>query len=154
MPFRHINETKSFATVIATKAAATITNGQVLFTIANGPIYALGILGVCKTANDATASTVQFSLTPVTGATTTISGVSGALTSYAIGSMLEHSFTTLATAPANISAVTATAASRPTSTLAILAPGSITAVVGVGSTTGTWEWYLRYIPINSQVTVS
>jgi phage portal protein BeeE len=49
------------------KAAATMVNAQTVFTIANGPIEILDILSECITANDTTASTMQWQSNPTVG---------------------------------------------------------------------------------------
>ena len=63
---------------VVTTAAAVIANGTAtIFTIAGGPIEILNLLSVCVTANDATASTLQWTVDPTDGAATTISSNRG-----------------------------------------------------------------------------
>lgn len=134
------------ATKVATKAAATITNGQVLFTVAGGPIAIESLVSICVTANDGTASTLQYSATPTTGSAQTISGASASLASALAGASVTLAGTALATA-ALLNANGPNLIANPGT---ILAPiGTITAVVGVGSTTGTWTHFLRYRPLTA-----
>ena len=60
--------------------------------------------------------------------------------------------TALNTAP-DISAVCVALGSVSTNKIVVNA-GIITIVVGVGTTTGTWKHYLRYIPLGPGVTVT
>lgn len=137
---------------VAKKAAATMTNGQTLFTIAGGPIIVLGLVSICETANDATASTLQYSATPTLGSAQTISAASASLANAAAGASVSLIGTALTTA-ANFNA------NGPnlgmTNMGGIMVPaGTITAVIGIGSTTGTWAHYIRYKPLATGVTVS
>lgn len=133
-------------TKVATKSAAAITNGQVLFTIAGGPIAIESLVSICATANDGTASTLQYSATPTTGSAQTISGASASLASAAAGASVTLAGTALATA----ALLNANGPNLIASPGTILVPvGTITAVVGVGSTTGTWVHYLRYRPLTA-----
>lgn len=135
----------------ANTSAAVISNGLALFTIAGGPIQVLGIVSICNTANGATASTLQYSSTGTLGSTTqTISGASGSLASATAGTTVILQGAALSTAPT----VNATAAGLAETTGIVVPAGSITAVVGVGSTTGTWTHYLRYKPLGKGVTVT
>ncbi len=140
---------------VAVKSAATITNGQTLFTIAGGPIRIIELYSYCITANDATASTLQYSSTPTLGSAKTISGASASLGSAAAGASVTLNATSLATAPDLVTAanggvqIGAAVANR-----IIVNAGIITAVVGVGSTTGTWTHHLLYQPMARGVTVT
>jgi hypothetical protein len=125
--------------------AAIISNGLALFTVAGGPIEIVELLSIAQTANDATASTLQYQSAGTLGTTTqTISGASASLASVTAGTSVVLQGTALSTAPvvnANGAGISAVPGS-------IVAPaGSIKAVVGVGSTTGTWKHYLRYRPL-------
>lgn len=126
-------------------SAAVITNGLALFTVSGGPVEIVELFSINQTANDATASTLQFQSAGTLGTTTqTISGASASLANAAAGTSVIMQGTALATAPlvnANGAGITAVPGS-------IIAPaGSIKAVVGVGSTTGTWKHYIRYRPL-------
>lgn len=129
--------------------AATMVNGTTVFTIAGGPIEILQLGALCITANDVTASTLQYSADGTVGAATTISGASATLASAAAGTIVAAVPGTLATAPSiYVNGVGVSAA------VGIIVPaGIITIVIGVGSTTGTWRHYLRYRPLTTGVTV-
>lgn len=136
---------------VALKAAATITNGQTLFTVAGGPIQIMALVSICATANDGTASTLQYSVSPTSGSAQTISGASASLASAAAGASVTLAGTALSTA-ALLNANGPNLIANPGT---IVAPaGTITAVVGVGSTTGTWRHYIRYKPLATGVTVT
>lgn len=135
----------------AVKAAATMVDGQTIFTVTGAPILILGLVSLCVTANGITASTLQYSVTPTTGAgAQTISAASASLTNAAAGASVSLIGTTLSTA-ANLSA------NGPNlgMTAPIFCPvGTITLVVGVGSTTGTWEHRLYYREFGAGALVS
>ena len=141
MPGPGLMLTASPTTGYAVKAAAVMTNGQTIFTVTNAPLLILGLVSLCVTANDGTASTLQYSITPTTGAgAQTISNASASLASAAAGASVSLVGTALTTG-ANLNA------NGPN--LGMTAPlfcplGSITLVIGTGSTTGTWEHHLYY----------
>ena len=125
--------------------AAIISTGLVLFNVAGGPVEVVELISICQTANDTTASTLQYQSAGTLGATTqTVSGASASLASAAAGTSVIMQGTALATAPivnANGAGISAVPGSI------IVPAGSIKAVVGVGSTTGTWKHFLRYRPL-------
>jgi hypothetical protein len=135
----------------AVKAAAVMTNGMTLFTVANAPIWIMGLVSLCVTSNGATASTIQYRITPTTGAgAQTISNASGSLANAAAGASVTLLGTALTTA-ANLNA------NGPN--LGMTSPmfcpiGVIDLVVGTGSTTGTWSHYLSYWATGNGVVVS
>jgi len=132
------------------QVAVVLVNGATAFTVSGGPIQILALGCVCITANDATASTLQYSADGTVGAATTITGASASLANAAAGSIVAAVPGTLATAPALYANGVGIAG-----TVGIIVPaGIITAVVGVGSTTGTWRHFIRYIPLASGVTVT
>ena len=136
---------------VALKAASAITNGQTLFTIAGGPIQIMALGSVCATGNDATASTLQYNVTPTSGSAQTISGASASLANATAGASVTLAGTALSTA-ALLNANGPNLIANPGT---IFAPaGTLTAVVAVGSTTGTWAHYIRYKPLAVGVTVS
>ncbi len=137
---------------VVVSATATMVNGNTLFTVAGGPIEIVSLVSICATANDGTASTLQYQSTGTLGATTqTISGASAVLTSAAAGTTVILQGTALATAPL----VNANAANIVAVNGSIVVPaGLIKAVIGTGSTTGTWTHFLRYRPLAKGVTVS
>lgn len=136
-----------------TVASATkvMVNGDTLFTVTGAPIEILHLMSVCITLNDATASTLQYSVTHATLGAVTISNASASLANAAAGSFVTLQKTALSTA-ALLSTEGATIASTGPSTI-IMLPGLITAVIGTGSTTGTWKHYLVYRPFGAGVTV-
>lgn len=137
------------------KAAATMVNGQTVFTIAGGPILIEELLSECITPNDTTASTLQWQSAPTVGSAATISGATATLASATAGTTIRLSPTALSTAP-----VIATAAAggvqlgTNVANRITVQPGTLKLVIGVGSTTGTWKHYLRYLPLSTGVTVS
>jgi hypothetical protein len=145
IPFIYAAEEKCFGTV-----PAVMVNGQVIFTIVGGPIEVTGLQSVCVTANNGTASTVQYSHDPTDGAATTISAASASLASAAAGASVTWLGTALSTAPT----VTANGAALGATRTQILQPGTITIVVGVGSTTGTWKHNIRYRPLNPDAQIA
>lgn len=138
------------AELVVLKAAAVMVNADTLFTVAGGPIMVLGLWSECVTANDATGSTLQYSATPTSGSATTISGATSTLASVAAGTSVSLIGTALSTAPAISTGGPGLGMTAPV----VVPVGTIKAVVGVGSTTGTWRHYMRYKPLASGVTVS
>jgi hypothetical protein len=149
--FKHINELELTSIRTAKKGAAVITDGQVLFTISNSPILVHKLIGYCVTANDATASTVTFNADGTLGASTAITGTSASLASATAGTAIICSLATAATVPAVVASGVGIAAH---STKTLVPPGVINVTVAVGSTTGTWEWYLQYEPLAQDAVVS
>lgn len=132
------------------RAASTMANGTTIFTVAGGPIMILQIGCVCITANDTTASTLQYSADGTDGAATTITGATATLASAAAGAIVAAVPGTLATAPAIY-----TAGEGVAGTVNIIVPaGIITHTIGVGTTTGTWRQFIRYAPLAPNVTVT
>jgi hypothetical protein len=137
------------------KAAATLVNGATAFTIAGGSIQIEELFAYCKTANDTTASTLQFSSTPTLGSAKTISGASASLASAAAGAAVVLNPTALTTAPDLVTAANGgVLLGANLGNRIIVHPGTLTIVVGVGSTTGTWELHLRYKPLARGVLVT
>ena len=136
-------------------ATAVMVNGNTIFTITGGPLIIIDLLSVCVTANDATASTLQYSSTPTVGSAKTISAASASLASATAGTTVRLNPTSLATAPDIVTAanggvqIGAAVANR-----IIVKNGTITIVIGVGSTTGTWKHYLRYKPLSTLTLVN
>jgi hypothetical protein len=122
-----------------------MVNGDTLFnTVGDVLIYALA--SECYTANGATASTLQYSVTNNTTATAqTISIASASLANAAIG------VSTLAQLGALTNAPVVTTASGvgafPWGAIRVPGNSSVKVVIGVGSTTGTWRHYVRYEPL-------
>ena len=83
----------------STSATATMVNGNTIFTVAGGPILIQGLISTCITANNGTASTLQYSVTPTTSAgAQTISAASASLASAAAGATVSLQGTALSTA--------------------------------------------------------
>lgn len=143
LPYAWASQDKCFVT-----GAAVMVNGNTIFTISGGPIVILDLLSICVTVNDGTASTLQYSSTPTVGTAKTISGASASLASLAAGGVVRLNPTLLTTAPDIVTAANggvvlgAAVANR-----IIVKEGTITIVIGVGSTTGTWKHAIRYSPL-------
>mgnify|MGYP001767849927 CR=1 FL=1 len=142
----------NFMPVTVVTAAAVMVNGDTIFTVAGGPIEIIHLMSVCVTANDATASTLQYSQTNSELGAATFSGASASLANAAVNSFVTLQKTALATA-ALLSTEGVTISSTGPSTI-IMLPGLIKIVIGVGSTTGTWKHYLTYRPLAVGVTVT
>jgi len=132
----------------AESLTAVMVNANTVFTITGGPIQILELLSVCVTANDATASTMQWQSNPTVGTATTITGATATLASATAGSSVLIQPTALSTAPVIITAAggglhLGLAAQNHI----IVKEGTLKIVIAVGSTTGTWKHYLRYKPL-------
>jgi len=134
---------------VVSTSAAVMSNALTIFTVAGGPIELITLISFSSTINDATASTLQYSADPTVGAATTISGASASLANAAAGTYINITGT-LADAPVITTAATAISQAGRI----LIAPGIITLVVGVGSTTGLWQHNLRYVPLDRGVTVT
>ena len=150
IPFIYAAAEKSFGTV-----PAVMTNGQVVFTVVGGPIAIVDLLSECISANDATASTMQWQSAPTVGSAATISGASATLASATAGTTVRLAPTALTTAP-----VIATAANggvqlgTNVANEIVVKAGTINLVIGVGSTTGTWKHHIRYRPMNPDAQIA
>jgi hypothetical protein len=132
-----------------------MVNGQVVFTIQGGPIQILNLMSTCISANGATASTLQWKSNPTQGTATTFSGASASLANATVGTTVLLTPTALSTAP------TVVAGGSGGVQLGLVAQnhitvleGTITIVIGVGSTTGTWRHSLYFVPMAPGVVVS
>lgn len=134
------------------KAAALLTNGRIIFAVAGGPIEIQALVLVCVVGGDATAATVQFSITPTSGSAQTISAASSSVANAAAGASVALAGTALATA----ALYNANGPNLMANPGTIFCPaGNITLVVASGPTvTGTWAAYIRYKPMVAGVTVS
>jgi hypothetical protein len=133
----------------AESLTAVMVNANTVFTITGGPIQILELLSVCVTANDITASTLQWQSNPTVGTATTISGATATLASATAGTTVLLTPTALSTAPTIIAA----AAGGVQLGLAaqnhiIVKEGTLKIVITIGSTTGTWKHYMRYQPLS------
>ena len=149
MPTKSLNDLQENNLYTVVKDPAVLVNGTTVFTIVGGPIVIDEIVAICVTANNATASTLQFSADGTDGAAATITGASASLANAAAGTIVATVPGTLATAPAVYANGVGIAG-----TVGIIVPaGVITTVVGVGSTTGTWKLQMRYRPLGAGVQV-
>lgn len=127
---------------------AVMVNGMTVFTITGGPIQIRELLSICVTANDTTASTLQWQSVPAVGTAATISGATTTLASATAGTTILLTPTALTTAP-TIS--TAAAGGLHLGLVAqnhiIVKNGTLKLVIGTGSTTGTWTHCIRYTPL-------
>lgn len=140
---------------IMESAAAVMVNGNTIFTINGGPIRIEELFSVCVTANDVTGSTLQWSSTPTVGSAKTISAASATLASATAGTTIRLNPTSLATAPDIVTAANGgVALGANVSNRIIVKNGTITMVIGTGSTTGTWKHYLRFMPLAAGTVVS
>lgn len=139
----------------AQTAPKAMVNGDVLFTIAGGPIQILNLMSTCITANDTTASTLQFNSTPNYGSAKTFSAASATLASATIGTTVLLTPTALTTAPTIITGANGGVQLGLVAQNHItILEGTITIVIGVGSTTGTWRHSIVYLPMAPGVTIS
>jgi hypothetical protein len=130
---------------LAKTTAKVMVNGDGIFTT-TGDILIYALKSECYTANDATASTLQYSVTNnTTGTSQTISAASASLANAAIG----VSVLALLGAVTNNPTLTNASGVGAFPWGAIVVPGNSTikTVIGVGSTTGTWTHYIRYEPL-------
>lgn len=122
-----------------------MTNGMSLFSYA-GDIEIIDLWSECQTADGLTASVLQYAVTATGLAQQTISGASATLASAAPGTTVALDGTSLATAP-NIY-TTGVGLGQTSRGINCVGGGLIQAIIGVGSTTGTWKHYLRYRPLS------
>jgi len=137
------------------KAAAVMVNAQTAFTIAGGPIEIIDLLSECITANNSTASTLQWQSNPTVGSAATISGATTTLASIAAGATIRLAPTALSTAPViALAAAGGVQLGTDVANKITIQPGTLKMVIGVGSTTGTWKHFMRYRPLGANVTVT
>jgi len=130
-------------------APKVLVTGDVLFEVV-GDILITSLISECYTPNDATASTLQYSVTTNEGQTQTISSVNSSLANAIKGTTL----TLVGNALANMPVISASGVELNTSAGGIrVPPGQIKVIIGVGSTTGTWTHYLSYEPLEENAYV-
>lgn len=139
---------------VATDTAAVMVNGTDVFTITGGPIVVLDLLSVCVTANNATASTLQWQADGTDGSAATFTGASASLANLAAGNIIATQFTATTTAPSIYTNGVGISRAATTAAGMVIPAGIIEMVIGVGSTTGTWRHYLRYRPMVRGITVT
>lgn len=131
-----------------------MVTGDVVFTIVGGPIRIVDILSVCVTANDVTASTLQWQSVPTVGSATTITGATTTLASIAAGATIRLAPTALSTAPViSLAAAGGTQLGTNLANQIVVQEGTLKLVIATGSTTGTWRHYIRYTPLSPSSTV-
>jgi hypothetical protein len=130
---------------------ATLVNGTEVFTT-TGDVLVFAILSECYTANGATASTLQYSVTNnTTSTTTTMTGASASLANAAQGVSVVAQLGALANAPVVSSA--SGVGVFPWGAVRVPGGCSVKLVVGTGSTTGTWKHYLHWQPLEQGAVV-
>jgi hypothetical protein len=145
-------QTKDNSDHVAKTTAKVMVNGDTLFNI-TGDVLIYALASECYTANNATASTLQYSITNNDSATAqTISAASATLASKAPKTSVLAQLGALTNAPviSNASGVGA----FPWGAIRVGGNSILTSVIGVGSTTGTWKHYVRYEPLEDGATIT
>lgn len=130
-------------TKLAKTSIAVMTNGDTIFRCVGG-VAITCLKSYCVTANDATATTLQYQIVPNVGTATTISGTSASLASAPAGTIVVCVGDAFATAP---TVNTTSVALNTTARGIVFEEGSLKLVVGTGPTTGTWYHFMRYEPL-------
>jgi hypothetical protein len=131
---------------LQTSTPRTLVNGTTIFRVIGGPIVLQQLVSYCISANDATASLLTWSADGDVGAATAFTGPTLTLASAIAGTSIVCSFSALNIVPTiNAQGVSL---SGTTATGIIVPAGIITTTVTVGSSTGTWLHYLRYVPMS------
>jgi hypothetical protein len=138
--------------------AAVITTGVTVFTISGGPVRIMDLCSYCITANGAGAQTLKWTADGSAGgqAATDFTGASGDLAAFAAGGVVYANFTALSTALV----ITQTAGVYlwgPTTSTGggvIVPAGIITSTYTGGPSTGTWQHFMRYVPLSPAAIVS
>jgi redox-regulated HSP33 family molecular chaperone len=130
---------------LAATTAKVMVNGDILFNIV-GDVSIRYLYSECYTANDATATTMQYNAT-ANAVSSVISNPSASLANAAIGVAVVQNPASLTTTP------TLTLANGVALNLfgevRIKGGGTINLIIAVGSTTGTWRHYVRYEPLET-----
>lgn len=125
---------------VAVTNASAMFNGTVIFNVL-GDVHIMDLHSECITGNDATATTLQYQVSPTGLVATPISGASASLANLLKGAVVALDGTTLATAPS----VYPNGVGLGQVARGIIIPtGTINLVLAVGATAGTWRHYLRY----------
>lgn len=130
-------------TKLAKTSIAVMTTGDVIFRCKGG-VAITCLKSYCVTANDATASTLQYQIVPTVGTATTISGASASLANAPAGTIVVCIGDSFATAP---TVNTTSVALNTTARGIVFEEGDLKIVVGTGPTTGTWYHFMRYEPL-------
>lgn len=137
---------------VNTAVAATLVNGTTIFTVVGGPIFIQELVSLCISANDTTASTLAWTADGDVGSATDFTGASASLASAAAGTIVACNFTATSTAPDILANGVGLGSVK---TRGIIVPaGLIVTKIGTGSTTGTWQHFLRYQPLAPDTVVT
>lgn len=134
---------------VAVSTAQVLTNNATVFTVTGGPIIVWDLISYCTVVMEATAFTIQWAAdgNAANQASTTFTGASGSLSSFAVGGIVYCNFTALTTAPV-ITQTAGVALRGPTTSTGggIYVPAGIitTTVTNGPSTTGKLQHYLRW----------
>ncbi len=149
IPVIRADMSKCFETV-----PKVMVNGDVIFTISDGPIQINELMSECISLNDDTASTMQYKSNPTLATAATISGASASLADFALGGTVKLAPTALTTAP--ILALVGAGGIHlgvDEGNRIVVQKGTLSLVIGVGSTTGTWKHYIRYTPLSPNAVI-
>ncbi len=142
---------------VSTLVAQVLTSGTATaFTVTGGLFEILNIGAICVTTNNTNAAQLQWAFDGTNGSATTFTGASTTLASLVAGDMVFADLTLLTTTPIIMSTGTS-AALGPTVTerkVYCNGPGIITIVTSAASTTGTWNQFLRYRPLQPGVIIT
>ncbi len=147
---------QSQAPVTVTKTLTTIVNGNNnLFTVAGGPVKVIEIIGYVATEIEGKSCLINYNFDPTTPATDTAFGTDGTAleaNAAAVGSLLTWNGVV---ANDIIKTANGVALGCPTTSGIILPPGSLElAAVVSTSATGAITFYVRYIPLDTDSTVT
>ncbi|MFA6040544.1 MAG: hypothetical protein WC733_03495 [Methylophilus sp.] len=132
---------------ITNTTAKVMVTGDTIFNVV-GDVIIYALLSECYTANGATASTLQYSVTNnTTSSSQTISLASASLASAAIGVSVLAQLGALTNAPVVTTA--SGVGAFPWGAVRVSGNSSIKTTIGVGSTTGTWAHYVRWEPLTA-----
>lgn len=132
---------------IAKTTPKVMVTGDVIFTT-SGDILIYALFSECETANGVTASTLQYTGTNNTTATTSnISAASASLASAPQGTSALAQLGAITNAP--VLSTASGIGAFPWGAVKVPDNSSIKTVIGVGSTTGTWKHYVRWEPLEA-----
>ena len=137
--------------LVTTSNKVMVTGDAIFHVSADILIYAL--VSECYSANNSVASTLQWAANNL-GTTTiqTLSNASSSLANVGVGVSLMLNLGAVTNAPVVTNA--SGAGSLPWGTIRVAGGSDITTIIGVGSTTGTWKHYLRYVPLEQGAVVT
>lgn len=131
----------------ATALLPATTTGNI-FTIGGGKVMVASLLGVCDVVSPATTNTLKIS--------TLATGGTGADLSTAVSVASKEVGSTISLTNVVGGALLVQNAGTPASMLLpfVLNPGSITITTTGTAATGTWSWYLQYVPLDDAAYVA